>query len=65
MTISGSTIMGDSGVGSDGTEGVLRIPQSSSINGTSPWKFLVLYTGHSMGRGLTRLQKSSWCILQP
>ena len=34
--LSGATTPGQSGPGSDGNEGVLRIPQSSSIAGTSP-----------------------------
>ena len=34
--LSGATIPGQSGPGSDGNEGVLRIPQRSSIAGTSP-----------------------------
>ena len=33
----------------DGNEGVLRIPQSSSITGTSPSICLVSYSGHSFG----------------
>ena len=53
-----------SGPGSDGNEGVLCIPQSSSIAGTSPSDSLVSYPGHSLG-GLTPLQRSSRCILQP
>ena len=36
----------------NGNEGVLRIPQSSSITGTSPLDCLVSYPGHSLG-GLT------------
>ena len=32
----------------DGYEGVLRIPQSSSITGASPCNCLVSYTGHSL-----------------
>ena len=35
-TLSGATIPGQSGPGSTGNEGVLRIPQSPSITGTSP-----------------------------
>ena len=35
-TLSGATTPGQSGPGSDGNEGVLRIPQSSSISGASP-----------------------------
>ena len=36
MTLSGTTTPGQSGTGGDGNEGVLHIPQSSSIIGTSP-----------------------------
>ena len=66
--LSGATTLGQSGPGSDGNEGVLRIPQSSSIAGTSPSDYLVSYPGHSFflgGRGLTPLQRSSLCILLP
>ena len=35
-TLSGATTLGQSGPGSDGNEGVLRIPQSSSITVASP-----------------------------
>ena len=52
--LSGATILGQSGPGSNGNEGVLRIPQSYSIIGTSPAVCLVSYPGHC-----------SWCILQP
>ena len=34
--LSGAITPGQSGLGNDGKEGVLRIPQSSSITGTSP-----------------------------
>ena len=60
----GATTSGQSGPGSDGNEGVLCIPQSSSTAGTSPSDCLVSYLGHSLG-GLTPLQRSSQCILQP
>ena len=43
-----------SGLGSDGNKGVLCIPQSSSITGTSPLDCLVSYTGHSF-RGVLPL----------
>ncbi len=36
------------GPGSDGNEDILRIPQSSSITGTSLSDCLVSYTGHSL-----------------
>ena len=45
-TFSDATILGQSGPGSNGNEGVLRIPQSSSIAGASSSDCLVLYTGH-------------------
>ena len=46
-TLSGATIPGQSGPGSDGNEEVLRIPQSPSITGTSPSDCLVSYWGDS------------------
>ena len=46
-----ATTPGQSGSGSDGNEGVLCIPQSSSITGTSPSDCLVSYPGHSLGVG--------------
>ena len=42
-TLSGTTIPGQSGTGSNGNEGVLRVPQSSSITVASPSGCLVLY----------------------
>ena len=63
--LSGATTLGQSRPGSNGNEGVLCIPQSSSIAGTSPSDCLVSYPGHSWGGGLTPLQRSSRCILQP
>ena len=48
-TLSGATTPGQSGPGSDGNKGVLRIPQSSSITGTSLSGCLVSYLGHSLG----------------
>ena len=47
--LSGATTPGQSGPGSDGNEGVLRILQSSSTVGTSPSDCLVSYPGHSLG----------------
>ena len=63
--LSGATTLGQSGPGSDGNKGVLRIPQSSGIIGTSPSDCLVSYPGHSLGKGLTPLQRSNQCILEP
>ena len=56
MALPGVTIPGQSGPGSNGNEGVLHIPQSSSITGTSLSDCLVSYTGQSLGRALTPLQ---------
>ena len=54
------------GPGSDGNEGVLRIPQISSIIGTSPSDSLVPYPGHSLWvGGCHPLPWCCWCILQP
>ena len=59
-------LRGQSGPGSNGNEGVLRIPQSSSTAGISPSDCSVSYPGHSLGGGcLTPLQRCSQCILQP
>ena len=46
--LSSATNPGQSGPGSDGNEGVLRIPQSFIITGTSPSDCLVSYLGHSL-----------------
>ena len=43
--LSGATTLGQSGPGSDGNEGVLYIPQISSITGALPSDCLVLYPG--------------------
>ena len=51
MILSGATTPGQSGPGSNGNEGVLRIPHSSSTAGTSPSDCLVSYLGHSLGKG--------------
>ena len=42
----GATTPGQSGPGSDGNNGVLRIPQNSSFTETSPSDCLVSYAGH-------------------
>ena len=48
IELSGATTPGQSGPGSDCNEGVLRIPQSFSITGTSPSDYLVSYPGNSL-----------------
>ena len=49
--LSGATTPGQSGPGSNGNEGVLRILQSSSIAGTSPSDCLVSYQDTRWGGG--------------
>ncbi len=44
--LSGATIPGQSGSGSNSNEGVLCIPQNPSITGASPSDSLVSYLGH-------------------
>ena len=63
-TLLDATTPGQNGPGSDGNEGLLRIPQSSHITGASPSDSLMSYPGHSL-RVLTCLQRCIWCILQP
>ena len=48
-TSSGAITPGQRGPGSNDNEGVLCIPQSSSITGTSSLDCLVSYPGHSLG----------------
>ena len=63
-TLSDATIPGQSRPGSDGSEGVLRIPQNSSITAVSLSDYFVSYPGHSFGGGgLTPLKRCSQCIL--
>ena len=50
---------GQSGPGGDGNEGVLCIPQSSSIAVTTPSDCLVSYTGHSLGGSYPSAEKQS------
>ena len=51
-TLSGATILSQSGLGSNGNERVLCIFQSSSITGASPSNRLMSYQGHSLKWGL-------------
>ena len=55
-TLSGTSTPDQSGPESDGNEGVFRIPQISSITGTTPSDFLMSYPGHSL-RGYPSAQK--------
>ena len=47
--LSGVTITSQSGPGSNGNKGVLCIPQSFSLSGTSPSDCLMPYPGQSLG----------------
>ena len=49
-TLSGATTQSESEPGSNGSEGVLRIHQSSSISGASVSDCLVSQPGHSLDR---------------
>ena len=54
-TVSGATILDQSGHGRNGSIGELRIPQNSSSAGASQSDYLVYYPGYSLGT-LTPLQ---------
>ena len=58
-TLSGATNPGQSGSGSYGNEGVLRIPKISSITGASPSDSLVSYPGHSLGESYLSAEMQS------
>ena len=64
-TLSGATTRGQSGLGSNDNEGVLCIPQSSSITEASPSDCLVSYPKHSLFQSYSSHERCSWCILQP
>ncbi len=57
--LSGATTPGQSGPESEGNEGVLRIPKSSSTPGTLPSDCLVSYPGHSLGGSYPSAEKHS------
>ena len=61
-TLSGDTPPGKRSPGSDGNEGVLRIPQCSSIIGAFQSDCLVSYLGHSFEESQQRWSRS---ILRP
>ena len=64
-TLSGATTPGQSGPGSDSNEGVLCIPESSSITGTSLSDCLVLYSGHSLGESYSSVEMQSLGSIAP
>ena len=58
-SLSGATTPSQSGPGSDGNEGVLRIPQSSSIARTSLTDCIVSYPGHSWAGDVLPLSRDA------
>ena len=58
-TLSGANVSGQKGSESDGNEGVLRIPQSSSITKASQSDCFVSYQIHSSGESYTSAEKQS------
>ena len=58
-TLTGATTPEKSGPVSDGNEGVLHIPQRSSITGNLPSDCLVSYPGHLLGVGNHSAEKQS------
>ena len=48
----GATTLDQSEPGSDANEGILRIPRSSSVTGTSPLACLLSYLEHTLWRGV-------------
>ena len=57
--------MSQSGPESDGNEGVLFIPQNSSITGVSPLDCLVSYPGHSLGESYPSAEMQSVYSIAP
>ena len=71
-TLSAACTPGQSGPGSDGSKGVLCIPQNSSITGASPSDCLVSYLGHSLEESYPSAEMetvystvpANWAIIQ-
>ena len=62
--LSDVTILGQSGPGSNGNEGVLCIPHSSNITRVSASDGLVSYPGQGEWGGLSPLKRCNQYILQ-
>ena len=58
-TLSGATTSGKNEPESNGNEGVLHIPQSLSITGTSSSDSLMLYPGHLLRESYSSAEKKS------
>ena len=57
--LSSATTPSQSGPGRDGNEGLLHIPQSSSIAEASTSDYLVSYPEHSLGKSYPSVEKQS------
>ena len=64
-TLLGATTPGQSGFESDGNEGVLRIPQISSITKALPSNCLVSYPEHSLGKSYLSAELQLGCSTTP
>ena len=65
MTLSGAITPGQSGVGSDGNDGVLRIPQSYCSTGALSLDCLFSYPGHLSESYSSAEIQSGYSITQP
>ena len=63
--LSDATNLSQSGSGSDGNEGVLRISQSFSITGASPSDGLISYIGHLLGEYYISAESKSLYSITP
>ena len=64
-TLLGATTLSQSGAGSNGNKGIVCIPQSSSITGTSPSDCLVSYQDTRWGWGLTLCREAVSVFYSP
>ena len=55
-TLSSATTPRQTGPGSDGNDGVLHIPQRSSITGASQSDCFMSYPGHTLGESFPEMQ---------
>ena len=62
-TLWATTTPGQSAPGSDGNEGVLRIPLNSSVTGALPSDYLVSYLGHRVGAMYICEYKHMWIYM--
>ena len=63
--LSGATTPEQSGPGSDGNEGILRVPQSTSICEASESDCLLSYPGHSLGESYPSAEMQSVYSVAP